>query len=691
MAEHHPLQHWLESIELPNYYLNFTQHNIITRDDCKALNAEKLTEIGITLSGHQRRILSHLPDDKTWPDNIFPILPPKTKSVRDSYLFQDGYANTAHLSADGSAEKERLTPKPVPRPRSNRSPVPSFDDKPKAAPRPKPAPRKNISPQNHKAKPLDSQTDSKSPLTVTSNNISGNTHSDRVANELDKTVVSKTLDLTVPTLDFLPTSATDKESHGASSPVTLELGSSSNVDHFDKTNDSLHSGTVVNTFTLEGVCDDETCTEASPDKAGTNDNECDDIYINVETRKTVTAGQDETATNASPKVQKDAAAKTSSYVNVAPFLKSVKDSVGQLESEKLLTGSTSSVTEHDTPDVKQRPEHSVKDNEDREEAEETQSDIYEPIWGDKQNEGSSKETAVRTSNLILFSPFCDKKSSNLPRNRLSTFGTRTSVAFNLPPPEYSPPPLPGNPESSQIDTKDLLLDFDPLAIPAVPPRPQNYRPPNFNVYQNVSFYNSGGSVTLPGTDQDMEPVTLCSPDPIGYDDAAISCTSDPFNKVDPFGEFKPDESDFSPDSFPPTSCRSETFDNTFINPETGSAFGNPRTSDIYEVTEEPFDPFGLNAKPGDTFLTRSESSGSGSSIYRLSEVPPAPKWPHNVPQGNWFQSSNTSSVYSLAIETRKYLSCYERMSNCFSVCIKTYKNLLKRLNSLQFDLNFVMV
>lgn len=667
MAEHHPLQLWLESIELPNYYLNFTQHNIITRDDCKALDAQKLTEIGITLPGHQRRILSHLPDDKTWPDNIFPILPPKTKSVRDSYLFQNDYGNTAQLRADNSAENVRLSPKPVPRPRTNRSPIPSFDDKPKAAPRPKPTPRKNVPPQSHKAKPLDSQTDSKSPLTVNPNNISGNAHADRVANESVETVVSKTCDLTVPTLDFLPTLATDKESHGASSPVTLELGSSSNVDHFDKRNDSLHSGKVVNTLTLEGVCDDETYTETIPDRAGANENECDDIYANVETSKTISDGQDETASAAGPRVQKNAAAKTSSYVNVAPFVKSVKDSVGQWESEKPVTGSSSSVKEHDTSDVKQRPEHSVKDNEDREVAEETQSDIYEPIWGDKQNEGSSKETAAQTSNLILFSPSCDKKSSNLPRNRLSTFGTRTSAAFNLPPPTYSPPPLPGNPESSQIDTKDLLLDFDPLAVPAVPPRPQNYRSPNLNVYQNVSFYHSGGSVTLPGTDQDMEPVTLCSPDPIGYEDAAISCTVDPFNKVDPFGEFKPDESDFSLDSFPPTSCRSETSDNTFINPETGSAFGNPRISDVYEVTDEPFDPFGLNSKPGDAFLTRSESSGSGSSIYRLNEVPPAPKWPHNVPQGNWFQTSNTSSVYSLANEIRKYLPCYAKMSNVFFV------------------------
>lgn len=51
MAEHHSLQYWLESINLPQYYLGFVQHGVYTLERCENLDEETLSEIGVSLEG----------------------------------------------------------------------------------------------------------------------------------------------------------------------------------------------------------------------------------------------------------------------------------------------------------------------------------------------------------------------------------------------------------------------------------------------------------------------------------------------------------------------------------------------------------------------------------------------------------------------------------------------------------------
>ena len=688
MAEHHPLQYWLESINLPQYYLNFSQHDVITREHCLALDEQRLADIGITMQGHQRRILSHLPSEETWSMDSIPNLPPKKKSVRDSFLFKDSFpnlgqdvidtktvavvdtnSNTLQPDVGTDSPPNRVSPKPVPRPRVNKpkTPEPQIDDKPKPAPRPTPRKRSPLSSTSGnfeqggivEPSPVDEGPTDKGPVEVlTEENGPEKIDSDLsglATNSLSDNVYEVAEAFAIPEQNV--TSPSTSQTFNESQFENVSLNEPSKIDIVTMETDkhlSDESTTRPETMTLDGACEEETYTEGVDDEA-----ECDDIYQNVDETNTFNpVTKNDNGLNATINMQgmsvvEPDVVKKPDYVNIG-YDKNT-DTFNLTSDKTVDKNDTGMISEPETPvvalrqDVKQSHDKPTPVDEPMDSPNE--DSIYEPIWGNGKNEGLS-DTGVRSSNLMNFSPKDLKKGS-----RFSTFGTRSSLAFDLPPPMFPPPPLP---PGDKRDSRDLLQDFDPLAmpvIPAVPPRPQNYHPPKFNVYQNVAFHSSGGSTTLPGND--MEPDALCSPNMIGYQDAAVSATADPFNQVDPFGDFTPDESDFNPEQFPPSSCKENT-NTSFVNPMTGSSFSNSRPpTDVYEVAQEPFDPFGLNQAIIESNLHRSTSISSGGSSHRLSEVPPAPKWPHTtIPEGNWFQNTNTDSMYSLANDISKYMYYY---------------------------------
>lgn len=678
MAEHHQLQYWLESINLSQYYTNFSQNDILTYEGCLTLDEDKLTNIGVTLPGHQRRILTHLPTEETWSENVLPNLPPKKKSARDSFLFKDGWPNLAKESTeagntqkassplgqqDGSPKQNTLLPKPVPRPRSHKpkSPVPHTEVKPKPAPRP--APRKHSplgstsgtseSPQS--AEETNSVSQTTEEVSTESQDSEGHIPDQ---SDFNFDLSNNNSDGETEIFENSENLDTSKQIVSESLTGNLTLVESSNIDLVlnETANRSVNASDRPLTVTLDGACVGETETEESTDNAEHDD----EVYVNIDAYQTncksdripdtssVEVLNDVSATVGNKQgmaVESSGGTKKSGYVNIDFDGQSLTSKVKLEQMEKDDHCKQAKQPEEAPMRPKPKPVPEQIENVDENVSYDANEDsIYEPIWGNDKN--NKPEASVRSSNLMMFSPQ-ERKSLD----RFSTFGIRSS--FNFPPPEFPPPPLPPTEKS---DPAELLRDFDPLAVPQVPPRPQNYHPPKFNIYQNVGFHSSGGSTTLPGMERNMEPDTLCSPNPIGYQDAAVSITADPFNTVDPFGEFTPDESDFHPESFPPSSCQSESSDKTFVNPMTGSSFENSfQMPNIYEVAQEPFDPFGLNKAREDAGLTRSVSSSSGNSGPRLSEVPPAPRWPHTIPEGNWFHHTNTDSMYSLADDISK---CY---------------------------------
>lgn len=674
MAEHHPLQYWLESLNLPQYYLNFSQHGILTKSECCALDEQRLTDIGITMPGHQRRILSHL---HTWPESITPILPPKKKSARDSFLLKDNFQAPTEASQNQSilittkdgallyaeeSNRVKTSPKPVPRPRSNKpkSPVPPNEDKPKPAPRPTPAPRKQSFPQGFTESLQENNVEQNQTKTQTEsvNSTSKKDESSVYEFEDDVNIETPIYELE-PEVDLNSTyskvnksqetyAVVNKSKDARFSPI-----STTNYENCRSNGESDNIGnSSVSTIhvPLDGACVGETATEDDEIAVA------DDIYENLEGRNDIT-GQSCGITNLKSSAQlsvesscskSSASASPSSkrrdYVNVD--LDAVSKAFKTSDTQRVNENETDikSVTDNTKHNAKDEKSDKVKENIEQIQAHPEADDcIYEPIWGDNKPEVKGGPS-VRSSNLMIFSPL-DRSNSPDSSSRLSTL-------FNMPPPGFPPPPLPPGKTS-----REDLSDFDPLAVPVIPPRPANYHLPRFKAYENVSFHSSGGSTTLPGLDQNMEPDRLNTPNSLGYEDAAMSATTDPFSNVDPFGEFTPDDSGFSPGTLPPM-CYPGGPEGTFINPQTGSSFGISRQSDaIYEVAEEPFDPFGLNSgeangKPGETDLTRSISSGSGNSGLRLSEVPPAPKWPHTIPEGRWMQK-NDERVYSLANDISK--------------------------------------
>ncbi len=69
------LKHWLQSINLDHYLSDFRKAGYTTLEQCEHLSDESLNEIGITLPGHRRRVLAHLPKKEDF------------KPVEDEHLY----------------------------------------------------------------------------------------------------------------------------------------------------------------------------------------------------------------------------------------------------------------------------------------------------------------------------------------------------------------------------------------------------------------------------------------------------------------------------------------------------------------------------------------------------------------------------------------------------------------------------
>ncbi|XP_053398517.1 arf-GAP with Rho-GAP domain, ANK repeat and PH domain-containing protein 1-like isoform X3 [Mercenaria mercenaria] len=677
MAEHHSLQYWLESINLPQYYLDFIQHGLITREQCASLDEQTLTNIGVTLPGHQRRILTHLPNDDNWIENetTVPNLPPKKKSVRDSYLFQDRkppdslnvQTNSGNIDKTTGLDSVKVSPRPVPRPRQKSSHLKSpattpneitpNEEKPKPTKRPTPAPRNLISPKTGNKQTVGSLPDKHE------NSSREETSYKPQENHLDFENVS--LRLT------------------ADSQIGVKVEPSSDVDRVQNLHDSVK---------LDGACMEETSTDDAslselysfPDKKktpeksqsdtetadstvtlrhGTNESdkhvketngleraEAEDLYINID-------DSGESILKNLPEKDKNreiAEASCSAVLDTTERYENAEfDPVSktyQVKSEGVAHINSDNVTRHliSEPVSRNSPELCKSDNV---EIEGDNEGIYEPIWEHEEKESVTKAAENhRASSLMQFSPLVTESNTCVitrpkekpsaintqVQNRMSTFENRDSASFDMPPPQFAPPPLP----PAVISMKDVISDFDPLTepvaqhMPPVPPRPTNYKPPKlFKPYENVQFPMGAESSTLPGHHSDIEPdLPVYSPASVSYQDARISSADDPFKYEDPFGQFKPDCEGFEPESFPPSSC----------NTQGPIAPSGTEGDAIYEAAEDPdaFDPFGLNQKPSLTSLPRSISSGSSGSQYRLSEVPPAPKWYQATP--------DTGRMYSVA-------------------------------------------
>ena len=71
------VKEWLDSLSLPQYYTLFVTKGYDSLDRCTALTSADLKVIGITLPGHQKRILSNLvkvPNDAPNPSGR-PVTP----------------------------------------------------------------------------------------------------------------------------------------------------------------------------------------------------------------------------------------------------------------------------------------------------------------------------------------------------------------------------------------------------------------------------------------------------------------------------------------------------------------------------------------------------------------------------------------------------------------------------------------
>lgn len=132
---------WLKTFELQDYSSLFTKAGLFHVSQCKGLDDKDLFNLGITMVGHRKRILAHLPDDvyevppppqcintDSSDTSEPPMLPPKTVVV--SIPKQDPFSK----------------PKPVPAPRNiKRQPnVKDEKDKKLDAERPIPRPRPSL-------------------------------------------------------------------------------------------------------------------------------------------------------------------------------------------------------------------------------------------------------------------------------------------------------------------------------------------------------------------------------------------------------------------------------------------------------------------------------------------------------------------------------------------------------------------
>ena len=660
MAEHHSLLYWLESINLAQYCNDFIQNGLTNREQFAGLDEQTLTNIGITLPGHQRRILTHLPNESNWIENekTLPNLPPKKKSVRDSFLYQDHkppdslslQKNSGNSDQNTGVDPVKVSPRPVPKPRHkstnlkssdltpNEAPLPN-EDKPKPTKRPTPAPRKLVSSKAPK-QPENSHPD---------------VHEHMASPE--ETFKSKDNHLDFENLTFGSKDMQAQSGIKDGSQNVLNLSNSVKLKDVcvgeTSTDDSSFSGLF--SFPVKENIDKET--KDVKGHGDSNDLEEEDLYINIDSsgesvlKDLPARGQEREIAEASLGACCET---TEKYENAEfdPFSKTYQVKVEDSWHVSDFTDVTKD-TKHKVPEPLSRSSPELCKAGDADMAGGNDG-IYEPIWEgeDKKKETVKPSNNHRASSLIQFSPLVTEDSSSVitrpkdkpgiaSQNKISLY-VRDSASFDMPPPQFAPPPLPSN----MANMKDMIGDFDPLTnaagpdMPPVPPRPSNYTPPKvFKLYENVQFPMGAESATLPGHNSDMEPDALAFPPALmSYQDARTSSADDPFKYEDPFGQFKPDCDGFEPENFPPSSCN--------INDQAG-AFDDHGTA-IYEAAEDPddFDPFGLKQpKPSVTSLPRSISSSSSGSQIRLSEVPPAPKWFNASPE--------SSATYSVAGNIRK--------------------------------------
>ena len=258
-----------------------------------------------------------------------------------------------------------------------------------------------------------------------------------------------------------------------------------------------------------------------------------------------------------------------------------------------------------------------------------------------------------------FSPFPKKTifdfsgQEESPENKrlslLNQSGNRVSASFNLPPPEFPPPPLP---QSVPVDGT-VLADFDPLSMPALPPRPnENSKSKTFKPYENIQLGLNSASPTMPprlNEEPDIYEVETLPLRPLEQSNIPDSTVNnDIFENVDPFGDFKPTD--------PDTDFNAEMLASPFKTPKkqtdtTKSDFGqfsetsSTTTSEVvYEAVDEDFDPFGLKKES----LSRKISDVSSGSNKGLNEVIPAPSWAQ-ITTG----LASTERMYSFAGEIGK--------------------------------------
>lgn len=698
------LQYWLTSINLPQYYDNFTLHGITNLEKIQQLTDGTLNDIGITLPGHQRRILTHLPDAESWHEEMSaaPSLPPKKNPNRTSFLSDDwkptdglpvSQAEVKHDSlgseystvgqVDVAKDIKDVSPRPVPRPRTNKrrsADTNQEESEEKAAERPKPAPRPTPVPRKLSSPKAENKLSSEQKV-CKSPDLDAVKESDKTEREdikLDEIFVNKG----EPAPSEIPFKEKLVNVTGTETSEYSEVATELLI---------THQGSLK----IFGVCEEETSTDdvetadtstddfrelySYPDKKknrktehfrqekSKTDNICkkdeeniteDDIYINL---------QDDMECENDNSQDKGATAKpitvaeklTESYEN-ADFDPFSKTYIPKPNGEDTIYIRTN------IDEIQELPEAcgaKIKENDD-DESENLDAAVYEPIWVDKSDEKLIRNK--RSSSLIQFSPTRKERpdSQIKPKDtrrsvsitaeqRMSAFLSRDSVSFDMPPPSFAPPPLP-------TSLADTIADFDPLSsvssnMPPVPPRPSNYKPPTmFKPNENVNFQPEldRGSPTLPSRHGSMEPeAPINSPRPVHRaDDEMIAVTDDPFKTEDPFGQFKPDVDDFDKDIFETLETLANKDKTTVIGPgETGTLkadqtgtlkAGGDAVYAFAEPVEDDFDPFGLNREAGDVSVPRSSLLSGSSETHVRLSEVPPPP--------NWSEASQeVGRMYSL--------------------------------------------
>ena len=595
----------------------------MTKEQCQSLNDSQLSSIGITSQSHRHRILNHLPANEFWMDETSPTSPPpslpqKTKNVRDSFLYKGNNSkNTLASNDDEETNTLRPTPapRPVPRPRTTK-------------PKPVPRQRQRISKSN-----LDDSGQLKSDNLKEKETIEDTKLKiDIIGACIEETSTDRAN--TVPEGDPVVTSIDRIQSDDSVNIPSKDVDSYTTGETRQSPDKSRHhSGDYFNVDPMNALI-----TEHQPfeQACASNFYDRDTTFENVEYDYELQIY----------KVREDLAP------DVIPPIYEVAADLSQTESKTFST-----VTDRDELESAHRSQSPIEVVPFKEKDDDDESQLYEPIWVEPRSRPTDPK--VRDSSLLEFSPTKDNAdfTSSRESSRLSRFQNSNRYStFDMPPPSFPPPPLPGDQQNC------VLQDFDPLTVeqklPPLPERPaRKTQNKPFQVYENVHKYAlSGQSTTLP-SDQNMEPDIL-SPNFLGPHQSTQPVSNDPFQHVDPFAEVHLDYEDLAEAN--PTSCGNSSSES--------SAFGtvlsfSPKTnaeapSDaIYEVAEEPdFDPFGLKSCAQ---LPRSVSSGSSGSGHRLDLVPPAPVWYEQVPVRN--------SVYSVA--RGKLIFCY-----CFYKSLFPFEN-----------------